>query len=133
MLSLLDSSGGRAPLFHVEVFARFEPLDLDDRVEIEGLVVRNGERDLERGRSRDRFGGTGHLSSDHDPVLESRRGPPASQDWQREINQHSCSGGMRVRSIDEDGERNFRQQSRYAADDADARRVSDLGGREGAE
>lgn len=55
MLSLLDSSGGRAPLFHVEVFARFEPLDLDDRVEIEGLVVRNGERDLERGRSRDRF------------------------------------------------------------------------------
>jgi hypothetical protein len=53
-LSLYSSHGG-APLFHVEVFARFEPLDLDDRVEIEGPCDWNGEGDLEGGGCRDRF------------------------------------------------------------------------------
>lgn len=54
-LLLLYSPHGRAPLFHVEVFARLEPLDLDDRVEVEGTLNRNGEGDLKGGGSRDRF------------------------------------------------------------------------------
>ena len=55
LLLLLYSPHGRAPLFHVEVFARFEPFDLDDRVGIEGALNRNEEGDLKGSGSRDRF------------------------------------------------------------------------------